>query len=43
MNTIAYPLFVAELSKNPEALTLANNLDSRAGEYMRSALSSARN
>ena len=38
MNTIAYPLFVAELSKNPEALTLANNLDSRAGEYMRSAL-----
>ena len=38
MNTIAYPLFVAELAKNPEALSLANNLDPRAGEYMRSAL-----
>ena len=38
MNTIAYPLFVAELAKNPEALSFANNLDPRAGEYMRSAL-----
>ncbi len=38
MNTIAYPLFVAELAKNPEALAKANNLDSAAGEYMRSAL-----
>ena len=38
MNTIAYPLFVATLAKNPEALTLANNLDPAAGEYMRPAL-----
>ena len=38
MYTIAYPLFVATLAKNPEALTLANNLDPAAGEYMRTAL-----
>lgn len=38
MNTVAYPLFVAELAKNPEALALANNLDQKAGEYMRGAL-----
>lgn len=38
MNTIAYPLFVAELSKNEEALTLANSLDPLAGEYMRNSL-----
>ncbi len=38
MNTIAYPAFVAELAKNPEALALANNLDSSAGEYLRPAL-----
>ena len=38
MHVIAYPMFVAELAKNPEALTLANNLDARAGEYTRSAL-----
>ena len=38
MNTIAYPLFVATLAENPEALTLANNLDPAAGKYMRSAL-----
>ena len=38
MNTIAYPAFVAELAKNPEALKKANNLDSEAGEYMRGAL-----
>ena len=38
MNTIAYPLFIAELSKNKEALDKANNLDSSAGVYMRSAL-----
>jgi multiple sugar transport system substrate-binding protein len=38
MNTIAYPLFVASLAKNKEALALANNLDPKAGEYMRSAL-----
>lgn len=38
MNTIAYPAFVAELAKNPEALAKANNLDPEAGEYMRGAL-----
>ena len=38
MNTVAYPLFVAELAKNAEALNLANNLDPQAGVYMRSAL-----
>lgn len=38
MNTIAYPLFLAELSKNSEALELAKSLDPSAGEYMRSAL-----
>ena len=38
MNTVAYPLFVATLSENPEALALANALDPAAGEYMRPAL-----
>ena len=38
MNTIAYPQFVAELAKNPDALAKANNLDPAAGEYMRTAL-----
>ncbi len=38
MNTVAYPYFVATLAENPEALTLANNLDPAAGEYMRPAL-----
>ena len=38
MNTVAYPLFVAGLSQNPEALALANKLDPAAGEYMRPAL-----
>lgn len=38
MNTVAYPLFVATLAENPEALTLANDLDPAAGEYMRPAL-----
>ncbi len=38
MNTIAYPLFLAELAKNSEAIALANDLDPRAGTYMRSAL-----
>lgn len=38
MNTIAYPIFAATLAKNPEALVLANELDSAAGEYMRPAL-----
>ena len=37
-NTIAYPLFIAELAKNPEALDLANKLDPAAGKYMRTAL-----
>lgn len=43
MNTIAYPLFIAELSKNKEALDMANNLDPKAGVYMRSALESVSN
>jgi multiple sugar transport system substrate-binding protein len=38
MYTVAYPLFVASLNDNPEALALANGLDPAAGEYMRSAL-----
>ncbi|MBR0451143.1 MAG: carbohydrate ABC transporter substrate-binding protein [Oscillospiraceae bacterium] len=38
MNTIAYPMFVATLADNPEALKLANDLDPAAGEYMRPAL-----
>ena len=38
MNTVAYPLFVATLADNPEALALANDLDPAAGEYMRPAL-----
>ena len=38
MNTIAYPLFTAALAENSEALTLANELDPAAGEYMRPAL-----
>jgi len=37
-NTIAYPLFIAALAENPEALELANKLDPAAGEYMRPAL-----
>ena len=38
MNTIAYPAFVAELAKSPQALALANELDPSAGQYMRGAL-----
>ena len=38
MYTIAYPMFVAELANNPEALAKANNKDPEAGEYMRKAL-----
>jgi multiple sugar transport system substrate-binding protein len=38
MNTIAYPLFVAALEKNPSALALANDLNPSAGEYMRDSL-----
>lgn len=38
MYTVAYPLFVSTLAENPEALALANDLDSDAGEYMRPAL-----
>ncbi len=38
MNTVAYPLFIATLAENPEALALANDLDPAAGEYMRPAL-----
>ncbi|MBQ3379077.1 MAG: carbohydrate ABC transporter substrate-binding protein [Clostridia bacterium] len=38
MYTVAYPLFAATLAENPEALTLAVELDPAAGEYMRPAL-----
>ena len=38
MNTIAYPSFVATLANNKEALALANNLDPKAGPYMRESL-----
>ena len=38
MYTVAYPLFAATLSENPEALALAAALDPAAGEYMRPAL-----
>ena len=38
MNTVAYPLFTATLSENPDALLKANKLDPSAGEYMRPAL-----
>ena len=38
MNTVAYPMFVAELAKDPAALKLANDLDPAAGKYMRGAL-----
>ncbi|MBR0417102.1 MAG: carbohydrate ABC transporter substrate-binding protein [Firmicutes bacterium] len=38
MNTVAYPMFVATLAENPEAIELANNMDPAAGEYMRPAL-----
>ena len=38
MNTVAYPLFVAALAENPDALAPANKLDPAAGEYMRPAL-----
>ena len=38
MNTVAYPLFIASLAENPEALAPANELDPAAGEYMRPAL-----
>ena len=38
MNTIAYPLFVATLANNKEALALANDLNPSAGIYMNDAL-----
>ena len=38
MNTIAYPLFAANLAEHPETVTLANKCDPAAGEYMRPAL-----
>jgi multiple sugar transport system substrate-binding protein len=38
MYTVAYPLFTATLAENPEALTLAVELDPAAGETMRPAL-----
>lgn len=42
MYTLAYPMFVAELAKNPEALALANELNPDAGEYMRPALTAVK-
>ena len=38
MYTVAYPLFVAALAAEPQALAPANALDPAAGEYMRPAL-----
>ena len=38
MNPVAYPMFVADLAKNPDALKKANDLDPTSGEYMRAAL-----
>ncbi len=38
MNTVAYPMFIATLAENKDALKLANELDPSAGEYMRPAL-----
>ena len=38
MYTVAYPMFVATLEENQDALEKANALDPSAGEYMRSAL-----
>ena len=38
MNTLAYPEIAAALTRNPEALALANELNPAAGEYMRPAL-----
>lgn len=38
MYTVAYPMFLAALAENKEALALANALDPAAGEYMRPAL-----
>ncbi len=38
MYTVAYPMFVATLADNSEALALAKDLDPSAGEYMRPAL-----
>ena len=38
MYTVAYPLFVAALAEDPEALALANDLNPAAGESMRPAL-----
>ena len=38
MYTIAYPMFVATLAENPQALALANSLDPAAGKYMLPAL-----
>ncbi len=43
MYTVAYPMFVATLADNPEALALANDLDPAAGEFMRPALETVQN
>lgn len=38
MNTVAYPLFVANLAAHPDIIPAANVPDSSAGEYTREAL-----
>ena len=43
MYTVAYPMFAATLAADPEALKLANDMDSSAGEYMRPALEAVEN
>lgn len=43
MYTVAYPMFIASLAENQEALDLANKLDPAAGEYMRPALEAVEN
>ena len=37
-NTLTYPIFAGTLAEHPEVVTLANQGDPAAGEYMRSAL-----
>ena len=38
MYTIAYPMFVAALAENKDALKQANDMDPAAGQYMKAAL-----
>ncbi len=43
MNAVAYPMFLATLSKTEGAIAKANSLDPSAGEYMRDALTAVTN